>query len=236
MCTMAWDMSGDELWICFNRDEQRSRPLAEPPVTAFHENGHASIFARDPEGGGTWLAVSNAGFAVALMNYYTGELLPTDNPSSRGTLVTALIKEESARAAETALDAMGPLKEFAPFYLFILGRNCARHWSWDGNVLEKSEECPRFWTTSSYKPEAVCAWRINVWNSLTADTTVSLARAAEMLRMVSPDPAYGMTMDRDDARTVSQTSVTIGKGITRMRYASRELNGLSYDDPVEATL
>ena len=53
--------------LAFNRDEQRTRALGTPPATVFVGNRRA-IHPSDPEGGGTWIAVNDAGIAVAILN------------------------------------------------------------------------------------------------------------------------------------------------------------------------
>jgi len=228
---MAWNMSGEKLWVCFNRDEQRSRLPAEPPCIRSGKDGFARISARDPVGGGTWLAGSETGFVIALMNNYAPNYQQQAVLRSRGTLVTELIDKESFEEAETAIAEMGSLTDFAPFFLFILSFSSAKLWSWDGTNLEQMDECPGFWTTSSYKAEEICSWRRNQWHFLTGSHAVTQSRAAHILRMRGEDPAYGMTMDRDDARTVSQTSMILGKGILQMEYAPREKNGYSFEKP-----
>jgi len=228
---MAWNASGGELWICFNRDEQRSRLPAEPPCICSGKDGFARICARDPVGGGTWLAGSETGFVIALMNNYATGTQQQAGPRSRGTLVMELIGKESFGDAETALVEMGSLSDFAPFYLFMLSSASAKLWSWDGRTLEQMDECPGFWTTSSFKAAEICSWRRNQWHIHTGGHAMTQSRAAHILRMRSGDPAYGMTMDRDDARTVSQSCMMLGKGILRMEYAQREKNGYSFEKP-----
>lgn len=83
MCTATWAFRGGPgawtLELGFNRDEHRSRPKAHPPrLRRPAAGGRAFIAPRDPLGGGSWLAVNDAGICLALLNRY-----PADGPAFR---------------------------------------------------------------------------------------------------------------------------------------------------------
>ncbi len=73
MCTLTivpecLETSSDCVYrLSFNRDEQHTRPIAQPPKVEVHGNQKV-ILPREPDGGGTWIAVSDAGLAFALLN------------------------------------------------------------------------------------------------------------------------------------------------------------------------
>ena len=61
MCTLTWgrDEAGG-LEVFFNRDERKTRPVAEPP--ALDElNGVRFLSPRDPKGGGAWMIANELG-------------------------------------------------------------------------------------------------------------------------------------------------------------------------------
>jgi hypothetical protein len=232
MCTLAWGPSGDGFWACFNRDEQRDRATAETP--AIREAGdHQLIYARDPEGGGTWFAASTAGFAVALLNRYPGEEHPiSESKRSRGRLVVQLALSGSADAAARLMGECD-LSDYAPFYLFILGGETPRAHAWDGERLTFPHLEDAFWTTSSYKPEEVSRWRCQWWDATAPGKAIDRVSTAGLLRTVQPEqPAYGTTMDRDRARTQSQIELEMANGRCTFIYRAREAGNTGFESPV----
>ncbi|MFO7724730.1 MAG: NRDE family protein [Oceanipulchritudo sp.] len=236
MCTFAWETgTNGDLWACFNRDEQRSRAAAEAPCLYPGPQGTLG-YARDPEGGGTWLAVSSQGFAVALLNSYaTGGSLSKGGGRSRGLLVRDLAATASGEEAEKAL-RNGQPEAYAPFHLFILSPEGVLKADWDGTRLTLGEARDGWFTTSSYRPGSIPVIRKKAWDDFHANhPEAGRAALARRLREKAPDPAEGMTMDRDDARTVSQTEVRTGTGGFTMVYRARAADGDGFEDPLMLT-
>lgn len=236
MCTLAWGEKDRSLWICFNRDEQRARPVAEPP--AIHRGGaHPLVYARDPQGGGTWFAASGAGFAVALLNHYPASGAATILSSrSRGRLVLDLAAADNSQQA-LALLQREELDAFAPFCLFLLAPTGAEARSWDGNRLQGLDYERPFWSTSSYKAEEVVAWRTGWWLAHTEGKSLDLAGASGLMRRTwAEDPAFGLTMDRVDARTLSQIELKFSDQGMDFSYRERQAEGPGYREPTRLYL
>jgi len=236
MCTLAWGHSENRLWACFNRDEQRSRPRAEFP--AIHQiSGRPVIYARDPQGGGTWLAASPAGFAVALLNHYPASVQPHHPATrSRGRLVLDLAGAEHAASALARLDREDLLAH-APFCLFLLAVDGVQARDWDGRRLEPLRWEVPFWTTSSYRPDEVTQWRGGWWAAAVEGRELDLAEAGRLMRLRRPeDPAFGLTMDRTDARTLSQAEFSLGPEGVAFAYREREAGGSGFLPPVRLNL
>lgn len=70
MCTVSWDTSSTADLLWFNRDEQRSRSVAEPPRQHNLPEGLSVLSPVDPDGGGTWIGVNECGLIVCLLNAY----------------------------------------------------------------------------------------------------------------------------------------------------------------------
>jgi hypothetical protein len=231
MCTVAWGDSDDGLWVCFNRDEQRTRSPAEAPRLHSGPNGPVA-YARDPDGGGTWLAAA-AGFAVGLLNAY-----PADPGSaSRGRKSRGLLVCELAQCA-TAMEAFNKLADedlgpYAPFYLLLCKPDSVTGFAWDGSALAFPRVEDGFWTTSSVDPGPVAAWRHDWWMRQAGGACNDAERAGALLRQTCPDrPAYGTTMDRADARTVSQTLLKLKPAGFAFTYRPREADGAGFEAPL----
>jgi hypothetical protein len=232
MCTVVWGQSNSGLWLCFNRDEQRSRGLAEQP--RLHEGPNGPVaYARDPDGGGTWLAVSAGGFAIGLLNAYPKDC-PVNPPGqrSRGQLVRTLAEAPSVHESENRL-SREDLGRYAPFYLLVCDPNRVKTFHWNGTLLgsPRVEDC--FWTTSSFDPEVICTWRHDWWRQVSAGGQIDPGRAGSLLRQTDPErPAHAPTMDREDARTVSQVELELNAPGFTYRYRARETAGPGYKNPV----
>jgi uncharacterized protein with NRDE domain len=229
---MVWGEDSGKLWICFNRDEQRTRPPAEDLALHAGSNGPVA-YARDPKGGGTWFAVSSRGFAVALLNHYnTQELAEPSHYRSRGLLVKELAECGSAEEAAILAD-QSDFEEYHPCHLFICDHQFYSLQTWDGNDLIYWEDPDCILTTSSYKAASVIKWRTGWWKNLSAQS-LPPDEVARQLRKVNPDkPAFGAAMDRDDARTVSQIQAELRADGFTISYRRREPDGVGFEDPME---
>lgn len=234
MCTLAWGEAETGFLICFNRDEQRSRPLAEEP--RLHPADPVPlIYARDPQGGGTWFAASTQGYAVALLNNYPGPEKDTpDQCRSRGELV---LKAAAMPPPEAALwleeEDFHP---YAPFFLFILEPETVVGVEWDGERIQRISPPSGFWTTSSHLPESIAAWRAKWWQEQFHAAGEAPLDMAGLMRCVYPGkPAYGLTMDRPDARTQSQIELLLTKETVHFSYRARQSVGQGYREPIEIT-
>lgn len=216
MCTLSWQWQtgGYELW--FSRDESVTRPLAVPPEPT--ADGWA-LASRDPQGGGTWLAVTRAGVCFALLNAYELDTRAGDThlavgaPEriSRGTLIPALLRLQTPEAIVQVLRAtLGP--RYAPFRLCVLWpHRRVDQWCWQGQALV---------------PEQATA---PVVSSGQHTAQVRAVRAALFATMVDdlhgfhtsyqPEKGYlSVCMHRPEAHTVSLSHVQVGPERVVMRY------------------
>ena len=66
MCTLTiFPLGNGNHRLAFNRDEARSRAAATPPRRGYYGDREA-LLPIDPAGRGTWIAVNDAGLAMAL--------------------------------------------------------------------------------------------------------------------------------------------------------------------------
>ena len=126
MCTVSWQREQDSYQVWFNRDEQRSRQIATPPAIYSSSQGLKSIYPVDPQGGGTWFGINEAGLTIGLLNDYQNQTntKPDDQGEirSRGLLVKdalETLRVTSADDHEQWLSAECQQRYYRPFYLFL---------------------------------------------------------------------------------------------------------------------
>lgn len=226
MCTVSWQRGGEGYELLFNRDEQRSRPEAEPP-TLRRTGKMRWIAPTDPPGGGSWAFVNEAGLTGVVLNLYGGAKgVPGENAGSpvesRGSLLlrgaTAGNVREFAWRMESVLRpgacrpgwflAIAEVNEH-PVLLRWNGRECAR----------VSLSLP-FFTTSSHRGEEVRRVREGKYLSMVNDPC--RPRPEELVRLHDQqDPSDGaasIRMSRSDARTVSQLRIRVTREEVVMGY------------------
>jgi hypothetical protein len=235
MCTLTLlrDRRGGEgaphpLWrIVFNRDEQRSRPAGRAP--ALNSCGAVrTIHPVDPEGGGTWIAATEYGLVLALLN--GGELTPEEEAMSprrsRGEIIPAMAAAASRRAATAPVDDIDPIR-YRPFHLVVADDREIVEVTSNGRSLMRGSPCADDWlmrTSSSFETDAVCAWRRRRFEEIASP--VSAREQDAFHDRPEPDrPAYGVAMNRPDARTVSTTTMDVFATVISMAYRPRPGEG-----------
>jgi len=138
MCTVSWLLANDGYQVFFNRDEQKGRALAYSPKY-FNERGIKYLMPVDPVGGGTWIAINQAGLSICLLNYYQ-KSTPRKDLISRGLLVKSLVSNTSLTKIRYALSKL-PLQRYAAFTLLVFPSHLTAQAGdvyavrWDGDVL-----------------------------------------------------------------------------------------------------
>ena len=69
MCSVSWARRAESLLVVMNRDERRDRAPARPP-RRWRGNGEAFTAPVDGDAGGTWIAATDSGVVLALLNHY----------------------------------------------------------------------------------------------------------------------------------------------------------------------
>jgi hypothetical protein len=231
MCTLTiirgWDSSPEQSWVrlAFNRDEQRSRPAALPP--RIEQIGQRrAILPRDPVGGGTWIAVSDAGLGFALMNAYPGPELPPPAAKSRGLIIPALLAcaalDDAVREA-LAVDA----RLFAPFRLIVLNERELVELASDAGQLRlrsrASLDAPQFFASSGLGDQVVEGPRREAFEEFLIRQPATCRQQDALHRHRWPDrPHLSVCMSRPEARSVSFTSLEIHPDRVAMDYRSIE--------------
>lgn len=224
MCTLTVvPLPGGRLRLAFNRDERPTRPPALPPaVRAF--GGRRAVLPTDPESGGTWLGVNDAGLALAVLNVNPPEKWVRPSPRSRGHLIPALLGLDAPSDALAELERAFDYRDFAPFRLALVGRGIVAEVRWDGREPMVTSRLlggsPLLLTSSGLGDHLVEGVRRELFDDLFAGPPDGWAAAqGEFHRHRWPGREHlSVNMARDAARTVSHAVVELGAAETTVTY------------------
>jgi len=220
VCTASWLTRDGALHLGFNRDELRTRERALPPEVRDGPGGRW-IAPRDGRAGGTWIAATERGAVLALLNRSEG--VRPEGAASRGLLIPELL---SASGPDALLERLRrrDLTSFAPFRLLALWRGLAAGVvaGWNGAALDVAslDAAAGLLCSSSLGDDRVTASRGAVWRRWRDEPAPwDDARQREFHRDHTPAPsAWSVCMHRDDAESVSFTAVELGPDAVRLAY------------------
>ncbi|AEF53410.1 NRDE family protein [Marinomonas posidonica] len=222
MCSVSWCINDHGYQIYFNRDEQKTRPVALPPKR-LNFSGINVLMPIDPVGHGSWISTNDAGLSLCLLNNYQGKV-PATPLISRGLLLSRLAKY-------TCLDEVGQalcnntLSKFAPFILLAFDlslceqQESVRAFHWDGEALcINTMTSPVF--SSAVALSQVSQYRYAAYQDLVVDETSQAARLAFHCHHHSAQHDKSVCLHREDAQTVSFTQVTVTQTEQHMSYVA----------------
>ena len=202
MCTLTWRHDEGGYQLAFNRDESRRRSIALAPTRI----GQA-IMPKDPDGGGTWIAVNQRGICFALLNAYvfaadTGDV-PLMPLTSRGTVIPLLLQCETPEEVTRSLLALcGP--QYAPFRLCVIAPDQALGiWCWSGGRLW-SEPAMAPVVSSGVNSVETTRLRTQWFQAFTGSDLAALHRSHWPSK-----GAQSFCMHRPEARTVSLSRISV---------------------------
>lgn len=232
MCTLSWCRDQLSLDVFFNRDEQKARPAAR---AAHYWRDYQAIFPVDPQGGGTWLAVTTEGSVFALLNNYQASEDLTTNVSlpqlSRGLVITMLLQElQSLQSVDTQSIATYsgyrgsaieqclnnlPLHAFRPFILVCLSPgNPELAFNWDGRALASFQPTSPVVSSAVELPTARAVRR-----DAYPGTEATVRQLINYHSSHQPAPsAFSVCMHRDDAHTVSFSHLHVNQHDIHFHY------------------
>src|SRR5262245_17944027 len=126
MCTVSVVPHRDGLRVMANRDERLDRAAALPP--AIHTCGsRAATMPIDPEGGGSWIGVNDAGLVAAMLNrsperralHHCGSDGGRAFQASRGSIVPIALRCESLTDAVESVCRLDAT-QYRPFRLVLV--------------------------------------------------------------------------------------------------------------------
>lgn len=223
MCTVSIVALDGLSRMVANRDERRSRGAGLPP--AVHKaGGPRAIFPMDPDGGGTWIGVNDAGLAVALLNRSQGFARATaDGQVSRGEIARAvLLQTESLDEAIRHAFTLDPHRHL-PYRLVLLQhRDIAVVIGGGGaaaTLVRRQIRTTELFCSSSRGDQIVEGPRRQLFVECLRHHRSPLAAQHVFHRHSWPRRgAISVVMDRPDARTVSRTQIDLRGNEFTMEY------------------
>lgn len=215
--------------LACNRDELRSRPIALPPIIRPIRDRRA-IMPIDTVSGGTWIAASDAGLMMTLLNVnprrrsgdpsYDGSLV-----RSRGAIIPELIPCETLDDAADRAMGLAP-REFPPFRLVMANIGRVVEIRSDGRYLCRGDDTqlvrPALFTSSGLGDHLVEGPRRKLFDEMFPASTSAddwLAAQQAFHRHSWPDRTHmSICMSRDEAWTVSMTIVELDEAGVEMSY------------------
>ncbi len=221
MCTASWLRSEGRFHLLFNRDEVRSRESGDGP--RLHDSdGVRFVAPLDGRAGGAWIAVSERGLALALLNRSEG--VRPQTAGSRGRLIPRLAAAVD-RDDLTARLLREPLRDLPPFQLVAFWPHSAiaRLATWNGAALTHADLPLEggLLCSSGLGDERAATVRGEVWRSSRAEPGEwTLERQRRFHRSHAPQAsAWSVCMHREDAETVSYTEVEVAADEVALRYS-----------------
>jgi hypothetical protein len=219
--------------LACNRDEREDRPASLPPREAAAGRRRA-VLPIDPLGGGTWIAVNDAGLALALLNQNAAAGRRAPGLLSRGRIIPSLLHCEGVEEAAGAAARLHP-SSFGPFRMVMTDGSELAEVASDGEALQLRRgllpERPVLYTSSGLGDAEVERPRRALFEEM-------LARGGDPVRVQDafhdhawPDrPHLSVRMSRRGARTVSRTVITVLGDTVALEYHPAEADA-SLDGP-----
>ncbi|MFN3165608.1 MAG: NRDE family protein [Phycisphaeraceae bacterium] len=217
-----------------SRDEQHGRLPARPPQP--HTiGGLDALMPIDPVSNGTWVGVNTAGLALTLLNYNLPDP-PTGRDASRGAVIPALL---GARSVHEVIQSLKTIERerMMPFRLVACDGDALLIWRStdpvERVVLDPWQGEPVMFTSSGLGDHLVEPPRRELFNGWFSEGVSSYLEAQHAFhRHRWPDREHlSVCMNREDARTVSYTTVDVHPQRVTMAYhpdrPDREAHGRS---------
>jgi hypothetical protein len=223
MCTLSAIPTPGGVRVAFNRDESPARATALPPRVVRVGEWSAALPV-DPASGGTWLAATDAGVVLAVLNVNTGTKRVMHPRASRGSVIPALLGARSPWDAVFAVERAVDVSALAPFRLVAIDREAVADYRWDGRAGTVGSQLlrtgPALFTSSGLGDHRVSGPRGDLFRALFACPREFWPDAQDTFhRHRWPErPELSVNMARPGARTVSTALVELGASEVRFRY------------------
>ena len=226
LSSSAWAADPLLLRLACNRDEQRTRAEALPPVVQLVE-GRRVMMPLDPESGGSWIAVNEQGLVFALLNVNAVGRAAADG-LSRGGVIPRLVSAASiSQALARLLDVEAG--RYRPFRLLMLDASqLVECWMEEGRLRHRRAYLHGavMRTSSSLGDAVVEGPRRTLFRRFFRDTSSPAAAQDAFHDHQWPGREdVSVRMQRDDALTVSRTTVEVSASFATMIYRPARRDG-----------
>ena len=234
MCTVSIVPLADGFRLMCNRDEQHTRPGALPPRWVSTDQAEA-LMPIDPQGGGSWIAVTTDGFTVTLLNRGSLDIPAGSQPKhSRGELVKSLV---SAGGIDAFIDAVQRIDvgRYRAFQLVaVAGPTVATATSDEARIETRIRalDRPVVFTSSSLGDAAAERMRVPLFEALVVHANDPLKGQREFHAHRWPRcSTFSVLMCRSDARTVSRATIDVRAGVASLAYEPLTLEASCCSSP-----
>jgi len=220
MCTVTFIPTAEGFYLTSNRDESAARSLALPPRVYTGESAEL-IYPKDPDAGGSWIALKDKGEAAVLLNgAFVRHMRKPPYRKSRGLVFLEIMEASQPydRFCEIGLDGI------EPFTLVLFAGSRLWECRWDGSrkyVSDLDASTSHIWSSSTLYDHPVAKNRRQWFEKwLEANSRPSHDRVLDFHRSAgNGDIRNDLVINRDDRmRTVSVTSIIMTKDNARMTY------------------
>jgi hypothetical protein len=184
------------------------------------QNSPQAIHPIDPQSGGTWIAGTDAGLALAILNVNPRHPQQAPGRKSRGLIIPELL---GALDLSSALRMANDIDTsvHSPFRLILAAQGEVAEVLWTGDrwaVRRQRVEGPLLYTSSGLGDERVSEPRSRLFASLFSGNNLPARQASFHRHSWAQSPELSVCMRRGDACTVSMTTVEIGNDALTMTY------------------
>ena len=225
MCTVTFIPFGNSIFITSNRDESPSRQSSG--LTSRHTlDGPAIHYPLDIESNGSWIALSDTGRSVCLLNGGFVPFIP-DPPYrlSRGQVVM------DAASTPDVLPFVENynLEGVAPFTLLTFEKNILIQTVWDGfkrHIDELPNDQPQLWSSVTLYPPEIRAWRTEIFKQWVKERQAFDRDSIMAFHCLKKgDATNDFIMNRNEVvKTLSVTSIQLEKHKASMLHLDLEKN------------
>ena len=158
MCTVVFIPYESKFYLASLRDEDPKRAIAHKPVISLSDH-QKYIAPFDPQGGGTWVGISEFGFVIVLLNGgFINHTKKGPYAKSRGQIVKELLSLENPIVGWLT----NKLNNIEPFTLIVWSGSELWHLVWDGDNKYQDKIDPtkaHIWSSATLYNETVKQYR-----------------------------------------------------------------------------
>jgi uncharacterized protein with NRDE domain len=222
MCTLTYlPLANNSFLLTSNRDEKLHRSLALPPKVYEH-NGRLLLYPKDPQGNGSWLAVSPNRSVACLLN--GGFALHTPTPPykmSRGLVLLSVFDYPNIPDFVTQSN----FDNIEPFTLIVFADHILHEIRWTGTGVQqqiKDKYQAHIWSSVTlYTPEIIKQrelFYLEYLNTLTRENAADKMMEFHQFKGDDRFP-HGIRLERDNGtKTVSISQILMEEEALSFNY------------------